>query len=71
MARFLRCCPGLAKGSIGEVLGEREPFYEEVREGFMQTFDFTGGLGGHKAGWTRGLAGGMDDGWLASWPVWV
>lgn len=44
VARFLRCCPGLAKASIGEVLGEREPFYEEVRTAFMQTFDFTGGF---------------------------
>ncbi|KAL4436787.1 hypothetical protein ABPG75_003926 [Micractinium tetrahymenae] len=42
VARFLRCCPGLAKGSIGEILGEREEFYERVRWAFMETFDFTG-----------------------------
>lgn len=42
VARFLRCCPGLAKGSIGEILGERDEFYERVRWAFMETFDFTG-----------------------------
>lgn len=45
VARFLRCCPGLAKGSIGEILGERDEFYEHVRWAFMETFDFTGGCG--------------------------
>ena len=42
VARFLRACPGLAKPSIGEILGERDTFYEQVREAYMQTFDFTG-----------------------------
>ncbi|PSC74405.1 ARF guanine-nucleotide exchange factor GNOM isoform B [Micractinium conductrix] len=42
LARFLRCCPGLAKNGIGEILGEREAFYEQVREAFMHTFDFIG-----------------------------
>lgn len=43
LARFLRACPGLAKPAIGEILGERDTFYEDVRAAFMQTFDFTGG----------------------------
>ncbi|KAI3425868.1 hypothetical protein D9Q98_007841 [Chlorella vulgaris] len=42
VARFLRCCPGLAKPSIGEILGERDAFYEDVRTAFMETFDFRG-----------------------------
>ena len=42
IARFLRSCPGLAKASIGEVLGERESFFDEVRDAFAETFDFTG-----------------------------
>ena len=42
VARFLRCCPGLGKASIGEILGERDAFYEEVRQAFMETFDFVG-----------------------------
>lgn len=46
VARFLRCCPGLAKPSIGEILGERDAFYEDVRTAFMETFDFRGELGG-------------------------
>lgn len=49
VARFLRCCPGLAKGSIGEILGERDEFYERVRWAFMETFDFTGGRGQGRA----------------------
>lgn len=51
VARFLRCCPGLAKPAIGEILGEREAFYEQVREAFMETFDFTGG----RLKWAWGL----------------
>ncbi|PRW57821.1 ARF guanine-nucleotide exchange factor GNOM-like [Chlorella sorokiniana] len=42
LARFLRACPGLAKPAIGEILGERDAFYEDVRAAYMQTFDFTG-----------------------------
>lgn len=42
VARFLRCCPGLAKPSIGEVLGERDTFYDQVRDAFSETFDFSG-----------------------------
>lgn len=42
LARFLRACPGLAKPGIGEILGERDAFYEDVRAAYMQTFDFTG-----------------------------
>lgn len=42
VARFMRCCPGLAKAGIGEVLGEREEFYDAVRTAFMETFDFAG-----------------------------
>lgn len=42
VAAFLRSCPGLAKTAIGEILGGRDPFNEEVREAFMATFDFTG-----------------------------
>ena len=34
VARFLRCCPGLAKPSIGEILGERDTFYDQVRAAF-------------------------------------
>jgi brefeldin A-resistance guanine nucleotide exchange factor 1 len=43
VARFLRFCPGLAKASIGEVLGERDLFYEQVRQAFIETFLFRGG----------------------------
>ena len=42
VARFLRFCPGLGKASIGEVLGERDAFYENVRQAFIDTFQFTG-----------------------------
>lgn len=42
VARFLRCCPGLAKPCIGEVLGERDSFYDQVRDAFSETFDFSG-----------------------------
>ncbi len=42
VARFLRFCPGLAKASIGEVLGERDLFYEQVRQAFIETFMFKG-----------------------------
>jgi brefeldin A-resistance guanine nucleotide exchange factor 1 len=42
VARFLRCCPGLAKPCIGEVLGERDTFYDQVRDAFSKTFDFSG-----------------------------
>ncbi|GAB4821173.1 hypothetical protein N2152v2_008219 [Parachlorella kessleri] len=40
VARFLRFCPGLGKSSIGEVLGERDAFYENVRQAFIDTFQF-------------------------------
>lgn len=42
VAKFLRSCPGLSKAAIGEVLGERGSFYEEIRSEFIETFDFTG-----------------------------
>lgn len=42
VARFLRCCPGLAKPGIGEILGERDTFYDGVRDAFIETFDFAG-----------------------------
>ena len=42
LARFLRFCPGLSKAGIGEVLGERDAYYEQVREAFMETLDFAG-----------------------------
>jgi brefeldin A-resistance guanine nucleotide exchange factor 1 len=42
VGRFLRCCPGLAKPCIGEVLGERDTFYDQVRDAFSETFDFSG-----------------------------
>jgi hypothetical protein len=65
IARFLRCCPGLAKGGIGEILGERDDFYEQVREAFMQTFDFTGerGAGGQRSAPVRL---GSKQRWLAA-----
>ena len=42
VARFLKGCPGLSKSAIGEVLGERDQFYEEIREEFCDTFNFGG-----------------------------
>ena len=42
LAQFLRFCPGLSKAGIGEVLGEKDAFYDEVRNAFMETFDFEG-----------------------------
>lgn len=42
VARFLKACPGLSKSAIGEVLGERGQFYEEVRDSFCETFNFSG-----------------------------
>lgn len=42
VARFLKGCPGLSKAAIGEVLGERDDFYEDIRTDFCNTFDFTG-----------------------------
>lgn len=33
VGRFLRACPGLAKQAIGEILGEKGTFYDEVRAG--------------------------------------
>ena len=42
VANFLRACPGLLKSAVGEVLGEREQFYDEVRDAFCDTFDFRG-----------------------------
>lgn len=42
VARFLRGCPGLAKAGIGEILGERDAFYEGVRDAFIETFAFAG-----------------------------
>lgn len=42
VARFLRCCPGLNKQTIGELLGEHDEFFLEVLRHFTDTFDFTG-----------------------------
>jgi Sec7 domain len=42
VARFLRYCPGLAKQTIGELLGENDDFFLEVLDDFTQTFDFRG-----------------------------
>eukprot|EP00887_Chlorella_sp_A99_P008000 scaffold12.g8000.t1 len=42
VAHFLRACPGLAKPAIGEILGEKGPFYDAVREAFLKTFEFEG-----------------------------
>lgn len=42
VAHFLRACPGLAKPAIGEILGEKGPFYDAVREAFLNTFEFEG-----------------------------
>lgn len=42
LGRFLRYCPGLNKAAIGEVLGERDSFYDKVRDAFIETFDFSG-----------------------------
>lgn len=40
LGRFLRCCPGLSKLTIGELLGEPDPFYLKVLSTFTETFDF-------------------------------
>ena len=42
IARFLRFCPGLAKQTIGELLGENDAFFLEVLDEFTQTFAFKG-----------------------------
>lgn len=42
LGRFLRYCPGLNKAAIGEVLGERDSFYDKVRDAFIDTFNFNG-----------------------------
>lgn len=42
VARFLRCCPGLNKQTIGELLGEHDEFFLEVLRHFTDTFDFSG-----------------------------
>ena len=42
VAHFLRSCPGLAKNAIGEMLGERDTFFDEMRDAFAKTFDFGG-----------------------------
>jgi len=39
VARFLKSCPGLSKSAIGEVLGERDSFYEDIRSEFIKMFD--------------------------------
>jgi Sec7-like guanine-nucleotide exchange factor len=44
VARFLRCCPGLSKQTIGELLGENDDFFLAVLDEFTQTFDFAGGF---------------------------
>ena len=40
VAKFLKSCPGLSKSAIGEVLGERDSFYEDIRSEFIKMFDF-------------------------------
>ena len=59
LARFLRCCPGLGKAGIGEVLGERDDFHDAVRTAFVRTFDFVGQLSPSSvcAGSSRGRGG--------------
>ena len=42
VARFLKACPGLSKSAIGEILGERGDFYEDIRAEFCDLFDFHG-----------------------------
>lgn len=42
VARFLRCCPGLNKQTIGELLGEHDEFFLEVLRHFTDTFEFSG-----------------------------
>lgn len=42
VAHFLRSCPGLVKNAIGEMLGERDTFFDEMRDAFAKTFDFSG-----------------------------
>lgn len=43
VARFLRCCPGLNKQTVGELLGEHDEFFLEVLRRFTDTFEFSGG----------------------------
>ncbi|MEW5304445.1 MAG: hypothetical protein WDW36_007055 [Sanguina aurantia] len=40
LGQFLRVCPGLSKMSIGELLGEPDPFYLKVLEAYTLSFDF-------------------------------
>ena len=42
VALWLRTCPGLAKTTIGELLGEPSEFWLKVLAHFVGTFDFTG-----------------------------
>ena len=68
VAQFLRSCPGLAKPAIGEVLGEKGPFYDSVREAFLTTFEFAGegwgqgGVSGARVGYTAGAGAGSAGG---------
>ncbi|PNW80894.1 hypothetical protein CHLRE_07g334100v5 [Chlamydomonas reinhardtii] len=40
LGHFLRTCPGLNKTTIGELLGDPDPFYLEVLEAYTTGFDF-------------------------------
>ncbi|GLC38754.1 hypothetical protein PLESTM_000772100 [Pleodorina starrii] len=40
LGQFLRICPGLNKVTIGELLGDPDPFYLQVLESFTMGFDF-------------------------------
>ncbi|GIL44250.1 hypothetical protein Vafri_1768 [Volvox africanus] len=41
LGQFLRTCPGLNKTTIGELLGDPDPFYLQVLESYTTGFDFT------------------------------
>ncbi|KAG2488975.1 hypothetical protein HYH03_012417 [Edaphochlamys debaryana] len=40
LGQFLRTCPGLNKTTIGELLGDPDPFYLQVLEAYTIGFDF-------------------------------
>lgn len=42
IGNFLRVCPGLQKTTIGELLGEPDPFYLKVLDAYTATFAFSG-----------------------------
>ena len=42
IAKFLRVCPNLNGHIMGDMLGDCDPFYQEILECFTETFDFSG-----------------------------